>query len=232
MLTIRRSEDRGHIDHGWLNARHSFSFGNYHDPENMGFRVLRVINEDVIAAGMGFGTHPHRDMEIQNYVIEGALQHKDDMGNGSVIRPGDIQWMSAGTGIRHSEFNPSPDDPTHLLQIWILPDREGRRPDYAEKNFSTDARRDQLRLVASGDGADGSINWGQDARLFATILSAGKDAALDLAAGRHAWIQVVRGTLDINGENLGSGDGAAVSDESRLEIKAGEESEFLVFDLP
>lgn len=232
MLTIRRSEDRGHIDHGWLNARHSFSFGNYHDPENMGFRVLRVINEDVIAAGMGFGTHPHRDMEILTYVIEGALQHKDDMGNGSVIRPGDIQWMSAGTGIRHSEFNPSPDDPTHLLQIWILPDREGRRPDYAEKNFSADARRDQLRLVASGDGADGSINWGQDARLFATILSAGKDAALDLAAGRHAWIQVVRGALDINGENLGSGDGAAVSDESRIEIKAGEESEFLVFDLP
>ncbi len=232
MLTIRRSEDRGHIDHGWLNARHSFSFGGYHDPDNMGFRVLRVINEDVIAAGMGFGTHPHRVMEILTYVIEGALQHKDDMGNGSVIRPGDIQWMSAGTGIRHSEFNPSPDDPTHLLQIWILPDREGRRPDYAEKNFSADARRDQLRLVASGDGADGSINWGQDARLFATILSAGKDAALDLAAGRHAWIQVVRGALDINGENLGSGDGAAVSDESRIEIKAGEESEFLVFDLP
>ena len=232
MLTIRRSEDRGHIDHGWLNARHSFSFGNYHDPENMGFRVLRVINEDVIAAGMGFGTHHHRDMEILTYVIEGALQHKDDMGNGSVIRPGDIQWMSAGTGIRHSEFNPSPDDPTHLLQIWILPDREGRRPDYAEKNFSADARRDQLRLVASGDGADGSINWGQDARLYATILSAGKDVALDLATGRHAWIQVVRGTLDINGENLGSGDGAAVSDESRIAIKAGEESEFLVFDLP
>jgi redox-sensitive bicupin YhaK (pirin superfamily) len=232
MLTIRRSEDRGHIDHGWLNARHSFSFGNYHDPDHMGFRVLRVINEDVIAAGMGFGTHPHRDMEILTYVIEGALQHKDDMGNGSVIRPGDIQWMSAGTGIRHSEFNPSPDDPTHLLQIWILPDREGRRPGYAEKNFSTDARRDQLCLVASGDGADGSINWGQDARLFTTILSAGKDAALDLAAGRHAWIQVVRGALDINGENLGSGDGAAVSDESRIEIKAGEESEFLVFDLP
>jgi redox-sensitive bicupin YhaK (pirin superfamily) len=232
MLTLRRSEDRGHIDHGWLNARHSFSFGGYHDPENMGFRVLRVINEDVIAAGMGFGTHPHRDMEILTYVIEGALEHKDNMGNGSVIRPDTVQWMSAGTGIQHSEFNPSQDEPTHLLQIWILPDRQGRRPDYAEKNFPAADRLDQLRLVASGDGADGSIHWGQDVRLYASLMSAGKGAALDLAAGRHAWVQVVRGALDINGETLGSGDGAAVSDESRLEIQATQDSEFLVFDLP
>jgi len=232
MLTLRRSEDRGHVDHGWLNAKHSFSFGGYHDPDHMGFRVLRVINEDVIAAGMGFATHPHRDMEILTYVIEGALQHKDNMGNGSVIRPGDVQWMSAGTGIQHSEFNPSPDDPTHLLQIWILPDRQGRQPDYAEKNYPEAERRDQLRLVASGDGADNSIRWGQDVRLYASVMSAGQDTALDLAAGRHAWVQVVRGVLDINGKTLGGGDGAAVSDESRLEIKISEESEFLVFDLP
>jgi redox-sensitive bicupin YhaK (pirin superfamily) len=232
MLTLRRSNERGHVDHGWLNARHSFSFGGYHDPDNMGFRVLRVINEDVIAAGMGFGTHPHRDMEILTYVIEGALKHKDNMGNGSVIRPGDVQWMSAGTGIQHSEFNPSPDEPTHLLQIWILPDRQGRQPDYAEKNYPEAERRDQLRLVASGDGADNSIHWGQDVRLYASLMSAGKETALKLEADRHAWIQVVRGVLDINGETLGSGDGAAVSDESRLEIKASEESEFLVFDLP
>jgi len=232
MLTLRRSDDRGHIDHGWLDARHSFSFGDYHDPENMGFRVLRVINEDVIAAGMGFGTHPHRDMEILTYVIEGALQHKDNMGNGSVIRPGDVQWMSAGTGIQHSEFNPSPDEPTHLLQIWIIPDRRGRSPDYAEKNFSVAERRDQLRLVASGDGAGGSILWGQDVRLYSSLMTAGKGATLDLETGRHAWIQVVRGALDINEKILGSGDGAAVSDESRLNFKATEESEFLVFDLP
>ncbi len=232
MLTLRHSKDRGHVDHGWLNARHSFSFGGYHDPDHMGFRVLRVINEDVIAAGMGFGTHPHRDMEILTYVIEGALQHKDNMGNGSIIRPGDVQWMSAGTGIQHSEFNPSPDDPTHLLQIWILPDRRGRQPDYAEKNYPEAERRDQLCLVASGDGADNSILWGQDVRLYASLMSAGKDTELGLAVGRHAWIQVVRGALDINGKNLGSGDGAAVSDESRLEIKTDKESEFLVFDLP
>jgi len=232
MLTLRRSEDRGHIDHGWLNARHSFSFGEYNDPDNMGFRVLRVINEDVIAAGMGFGTHPHRDMEILTYVIEGALEHKDNMGNGSVIRPDTVQWMSAGTGVQHSEFNPSQDEPTHLLQIWILPDRQGRRPDYAEKNFPAANRLDQLRLVASGDGADGSIRWGQDVRLYASLMSAGKGAALDLAAGRHAWVQVVRGALDINGETLGSGDGAAVSDEPRLEIQSTQDSEFLVFDLP
>jgi len=193
MLTLRRSEDRGHVDHGWLNAS---------------------------------------DMEILTYVIEGALQHKDNMGNGSVIRPGDVQWMSAGTGIQHSEFNPSPDDPTHLLQIWILPDRQGRQPDYAEKNYPEAERRDQLRLVASGDGADNSIRWGQDVRLYASVMSAGQDTALDLAAGRHAWVQVVRGVLDINGKTLGGGDGAAVSDESRLEIKISEESEFLVFDLP
>ncbi len=232
MLTHRRSEERGHVDHGWLNARHSFSFGSYHDPAHMGFRVLRVINEDVIAPGRGFGTHPHRDMEILTYVIEGALEHKDNLGNGSVIRPGDVQWMSAGTGVQHSEFNPSPDEPTHLLQIWILPDRNDRRPDYAEKKFSPDARRDTLRLVASGNGADGSLRWGQDVRLYASLLSAGVKVELDLSKNRHAWVQVVSGRLDLNGLTCDRGDGVAVSEEFRLTIEAVEDSEFLVFDLP
>ncbi len=232
MLTPRRSQDRGHVDHGWLNARHSFSFADYHDPGHMGFRVLRVINEDVIAPGMGFGTHPHRDMEILTYVIEGALQHKDNMGNGSVIRPGDVQWMSAGTGVMHSEFNPSPDDETHLLQIWILPDRKERAPDYAEKNFSIAERTDRLCLVASGDGANGSITWGQDVCLYASLLSRGRETALELASGRHAWVQLVNGVLDLNGETLTAGDAMAVSEEPRLSFKATEDCEFLVFDLP
>ena len=232
MLILRRSEDRGHVDHGWLNARHSFSFGSFHDPAQMGFRVLRVINEDVIAPGGGFGTHPHRDMEILTYVIEGALEHKDNLGNGSVIRPGDVQWMSAGTGVQHSEFNPSPDEPTHLLQIWILPDRNDRQPDYAEKKFSPDARRGTLRLVASGNGADGSLRWGQDVRLYASLLSAGVKVELDLSKNRHAWVQVVSGRLDLNGLTCDRGDGVAVSEEFRLTIEAVEDSEFLVFDLP
>jgi len=232
MLTHRRSEERGHVDHGWLNARHSFSFGGYHDPAHMGFRVLRVINEDVIAPGQGFGTHPHRDMEILTYVIEGALEHKDNLGNGSVIRPGDVQWMSAGTGVQHSEFNPSPDEPTHLLQIWILPDRNDRRPDYAEKNYSQDSRRDTLCLVASGNGADGSLRWGQDVRLYASLLSAGVKVELDLTKTRHAWVQVVRGRLDLNGLTCDRGDGVAVSEEGSLAFEAVEDSEFLVFDLP
>ena len=232
MLTPRRSKDRGHIDHGWLNARHSFSFGDYHDPAHMGFRVLRVINEDVIAPGMGFGTHPHRDMEILTYVIEGALEHKDNMGNGSVIRPGDVQWMSAGTGVMHSEFNPSPDDSTHLLQIWILPDRRGRTPDYAEMNFSTAERTDRLCLVASGEGTDGSITWGQDVRLYASLLSADRETTLELASGRHAWIQLISGVLDLNGETLTAGDAMAASEESRLDFRAAGDCEFLVFDLP
>lgn len=232
MLTLRRSNDRGHRDHGWLDARHSFSFADYHDPAHMGFRVLRVINEDVIAPGQGFGTHPHRDMEILTYVIEGALEHKDNLGNGSVITPGDVQWMSAGTGVMHSEFNPSPDQPTHLLQIWILPDRKGRRPAYAEKHFPAAERRGKLRLVASGDGAAGSLAWGQDVRLYASLLAPGQTAGLDLAAGRCAWVQVVRGSLDINGQALADGDAVAAVDEARLDIAAIGDSEFLVFDLP
>jgi len=232
MLKTRRSEDRGHIDHGWLNARHSFSFGGYHDPAHMGFRVLRVINEDIVAPGQGFGTHPHRDMEILTYVIEGALEHRDNMGNGSVIRPGDVQWMSAGTGVTHSEFNPSPTEPTHLLQIWILPDRPGRTPDYAEKHFSRAERTGILRLVASGDGADGSLRWGQDVRLYASILAEGQSVSLDLGPDRHAWIQMVAGEIEVGGVTLGPGDAVAISEETGLEITSGQESEFLVFDLP
>jgi len=232
LLTPRRSQDRGHVDHGWLNARHSFSFGDYHDPDQMGFRVLRVINEDVIAPGMGFGSHPHRDMEILTYVIEGALEHKDNMGNGSVIRPGDVQWMSAGTGIMHSEFNPSPDEATHLLQIWILPDHKGRTPDYAEKNFSATERTDRLCLVASGDGRDGSLTWGQDVDLYASLLCADRETTLELAPGRHAWVQLVGGILDLNGETLTAGDAMAATGEPRLAFKASDDCEFLVFDLP
>ncbi len=232
MLTPRRSQDRGHVDHGWLNARHSFSFGDYHDPDQMGFRVLRVINEDVIAPGMGFGSHPHRDMEILTYVIEGALEHKDNMGNGSVIRPGDVQWMSAGTGIMHSEFNPSPDEATHLLQIWILPDHKGRTPAYAEKNFSATERTDRLCLVASGDGRDGSLTWGQDVDLYASLLCADRETTLELAPGRHAWVQLVGGILDLNGETLTAGDAMAATGEPRLAFKASDDCEFLVFDLP
>jgi redox-sensitive bicupin YhaK (pirin superfamily) len=232
MLTHRRSDERGHADHGWLDARHSFSFAGYHDPAHMGFRVLRVINEDVIAPGQGFGTHPHRDMEILTYVIEGALEHKDNLGNGSVIRPGDVQWMSAGTGVMHSEFNPAADEPTHLLQIWILPDRPDREPDYGEKHFPADVRTDRLCLVASGDGADGAIGWGQDVRLYASLLSAGRAVTLDLAPGRHAWVQLIRGELEINGETLAAGDAVAASDERQLAIRAAQDSEFLVFDLP
>ena len=231
MLTHRRSADRGHVDHGWLNARHSFSFASYHDPDHMGFRALRVINEDVIAAGQGFGTHPHRDMEILTYVIEGALEHKDNLGNGSVIRPGDVQWMSAGSGVTHSEFNPSADETTHLLQIWILPDRKDRVPDYGEKHFSVSDRTNRLRLVASRDGADGSLTWGQDVRLYASLLDNQHRVQLDLDPARHAWIQLIKGSLTVNGEHLASGDALAISEESHLDISATAASEFLVFDL-
>jgi redox-sensitive bicupin YhaK (pirin superfamily) len=232
MITIRPSSERGFADHGWLKALHSFSFAGYHDPDHMGFRVLRVINEDRIAPAQGFGTHPHRDMEIFTWILDGALEHKDSMGNGSVIRPGDAQWMSAGTGIQHSEFNPQPDAPTHLLQIWILPDRKGRTPDWAEKHFPPADRADRLCLLASPDGAVGSLRWGQDARLFASTLAAGGKLEHVLAPGRHAWLQMTAGRLVLNGKTLEAGDGAAVSDENRLELEATDEADFLLFDLP
>ena len=231
MLTIRRSEDRGHADHGWLDTRHTFSFADYHDPAHMGFRALRVINEDKVAAGGGFGTHGHRDMEIISYVLEGALGHRDSMGNGSVIRPGEVQRMSAGTGVMHSEHNASDDGKVHFLQIWILPDRRGHRPGYEQKAFPVEERRGRLRLVASPDGADGSVTIHQDARLYLANLDGDERASLDLAPGRHAWVHVARGSVEVNGERLGPGDGAALSDERTVALSGGRGAEVLVFDL-
>lgn len=231
MLTVRRAEDRGHADHGWLDTYHSFSFADYQDPEHMGFRALRVLNDDRVAPGKGFGTHGHRDFEIISYVVEGALEHKDSMGNGSVIRPGDVQRMSAGTGVTHSEFNHSSTEPVHFLQIWLKPAQRGLEPGYEQTTFGAEPRRDRLCLVASPDGRDGSVTVHQDARVYASLLGAGKRVTHELAAGRHAWIQVVSGGVEVNGERLSTGDGAAVSDEREVSITASEESEILLFDL-
>ncbi|MBL8653903.1 MAG: pirin family protein [Alphaproteobacteria bacterium] len=232
MITIRPSEERGPADFGWLKARHSFSFGNYYDPRHMGFRNLRVINEDRVAAGAGFPTHGHRDMEIVTYLLDGELEHKDSMGNGEVIRPGEVQAMSAGTGVLHSEFNPSDANPTHLLQIWLLPDKQGHTPRYDQKVFSRDEKLNKLRLVVSPDGADDSIFIHQDSKIYASILEAGKTVALDLAPKRHAWVQVARGEVALGENVLKAGDGAAISDLAKLEIKGiADASEFLVFDL-
>lgn len=231
MITIRKSEDRGHFNFGWLDTHHTFSFGDYRDPANMGFRSLRVINDDLIAAGMGFGTHPHADMEIISYVVEGALAHKDSMGTGSTIRPGDVQHMSAGTGVEHSEFNPSKTERTRLIQIWIRPDRKGHTPRYQQKNFPESERTNALKLVVSPDGALGSIAIHQDARLYATTLAPGASVKHDFAPGRHGWVQVVNGSLTLNGQALKEGDGAAISDEASLTLSAKEKSEVLVFDL-
>ena len=213
MITVRRSSERGHFDHGWLDTRHTFSFADYRDPRHMGFRSLRVLNEDRVRPGQGFATHGHRDMEIVSVVLEGALSHRDSMGNGSVIRPGDVQRMTAGTGVRHSEFNPSPSEPVHFLQIWILPDREGLSPGYEQKHVPPEERRDRLRLLASPDGADGSLTVHQDARIYATALGPGAEVRHRIAPGRHAWVQVTGGALDLNGVPLEAGDGAAVSGE-------------------
>ncbi len=231
MITVRPSSERGRAQIGWLDSRHTFSFSEYHDPKHMGFRALRVINEDRVAPGQGFGTHPHRDMEIISYVLEGELEHKDSMGNGSVIRPGDVQRMSAGTGVRHSEFNPSKTEPVHFLQIWIMPEAAGLPPSYEQKSFSDAERSNKLRLVASRDGRDGALTLHQDVALHAGLLEAGASVRHPLAAGRHAWVQVVRGAIDLGGERLVAGDGAAVSDERELAIAAREASEVLVFDL-
>ncbi len=216
---------------GWLDTRHTFSFGEYYDEEHMGFRSLRVINDDRVAPGRGFGTHPHRDMEILTYVLEGALEHRDSMGNGAVINPGDVQVMSAGTGITHSEFNPSPSDPVHLLQIWFLPERKGLTPRYDQKLFSREERQGTLRLVASRDERDGSVLIQQDAALYATLLDPGQSVDHALQEGRHAWVHVARGSVTLNGVALQAGDGAAVSEESRLELTGVEPAEVLVFDL-
>jgi quercetin 2,3-dioxygenase len=233
MITVRRSGERGHFDHGWLDTRHTFSFAGYHDPAHMGFRALRVINEDRVQPGKGFDTHGHRDMEILSYVLAGVLSHRDTSGGGGELRPGEVQRMSAGTGILHSEFNGSADEPVHFLQIWLLPDRPGHRPSYEQRPFPPSGRKGQLRLIASPDGADGSTGIHQDARVYATLLEEGRTVELPLAPGRHGWVQVASGEVDVNGQRLAAGDGAAISDESLVRITgAGRgEAELLVFDL-
>lgn len=232
MMTLRPAGARGHADHGWLDSRHTFSFANYYDPKHMGFRSLRVINEDRVEPGRGFGTHSHSDMEIVSYVLEGALRHKDSMGTGSVIRPGDVQRMSAGRGVAHSEFNASDTEPVHFLQIWILPQARGIEPSYEQKTFSDEQKRGRLRVVASPDGRDGSVTIHTDALIYAGIFGAGERAELALTPGRHAWVQVARGTVRVSGETLRAGDGAALSDEATLRIEGTEGGELLVFDLP
>jgi hypothetical protein len=231
MIALRRSADRGHFDHGWLDTWHTFSFSDYYDPAHMGFRALRVINEDRVAAGQGFGLHPHRDMEIVTYVLSGALAHKDSLGHGETLRPGELQRMSAGTGIRHSEFNPSATDPVHLYQIWLLPRAAGLSPSYEQKAFPADQRHNRLRLVASPTGDDGSLTIQQDARLYLATLDPQQQVTHDLAANRHAWLQVLRGWVELNGQPLATSDGAAISNESRLNITAAEPAEVLLFDL-
>ncbi len=231
MIQVRGSAERGHFDHGWLDTYHTFSFGDYHDPRQMGFRALRVINEDRVQPGQGFGTHPHRDMEIVTYVLEGALSHRDSLGTGSVIAPGELQRMTAGTGIRHSEFNPSETDPVHLYQIWLRPERPGLEPGYEQKSFPESERRNQLRLVASPDGQDGSLTIRQDARLFLGLLDEGAEQTHALPDGRSAWLQVLRGEVLLNGVPLSAGDGAAVTDETTLTLLATESAEVLLFDL-
>jgi redox-sensitive bicupin YhaK (pirin superfamily) len=231
MITIRKAEERGHFDFGWLNTYHSFSFGDYYDPKHEQFRALRVINEDFVAAGRGFPTHGHSDMEIVTYILQGALEHRDSMGTGSIIRRGDAQRMSAGTGVRHSEANPSPDEPVHLLQIWILPAEQGQPPEYEEKKFSDDEKRNKLRLIVSPEGLDGSVKIHQDARIFASLLDAGHEVAYELEKGRSAWLQVAAGSVTLNDVALKQGDGAAVSDETSLRVTATEAAEILLFDL-
>ena len=232
MIEIRPSEERGPADHGWLKSKHTFSFADYHNPEMMGFAKLRVVNEDWIEPGTGFGTHPHRDMEIVTYVLDGALEHQDSLGNGSVLRHGDVQRMSAGPGVQHSEFNPSDDEECHLLQIWLLPDRSGHEPTWDEKEFPPAERRDRLCLLASPDGAQGSLPWRQDARLYASTLASVRALDHRLDPERHAWVQVTRGRLDVSGTTLNAGDGAAISDETNLKLEAREDCDFLFFDLP
>lgn len=228
MITIRRTGDRGHFDHGWLNTYHTFSFADYYDPRFMGFRDLRVINEDRVKPGVGFGTHAHRDMEIVSYVLEGTLAHRDSMGTGSMIRPGEVQRMSAGTGVTHSEMNPSDEEPVHFLQIWILPERKGITPGYEQKKFEDDERRGTLRLVASRDGRDGSVTIHQDVAIYSTLLDGGA-ITYAFAPNRYGWVQVTRGEIELNGQRLSAGDGAAIENESSLTL--GGNGEVLLFDL-
>lgn len=231
MIRIRKAEERGHADHGWLNTYHTFSFSTCQDPNHTLFRSLRVMNEDRVAPDRGFGTHPHRDTEIFTHVLEGALEHKDSMGNGEVLRPGEFQRMSAGTGITHSEFNPSKTEPVHLYQIWLFPEKKGIEPSYEQKHFSEDERHNQLRLVASQNAAEGSLLIHQDARIYPSSIDAGKELSHSLPAGRHAWLQVLRGSVSLNRHELKTSDGAAVSEESLLKILAKQPAEIMLFDL-
>lgn len=230
MTTLRRSKDRGHANHGWLKARHSFSFADYYDPKWMGFRTLRVINEDQVQPGMGFGTHPHRDMEIITYILSGSLQHRDSMGNGRIIQTGDVQYMAAGSGVQHSEFNPSPTEPVHLLQIWIVPDHKGAKPTYAEKSLAQ-AAPNQWHLITSKSGRDGSIPINQDANLSLARIQNGQSLGYTLADGRHAWIQVAVGEVEVHGQRLQAGDALAVSGENSIPLVAVADSQVLLFDL-
>lgn len=232
MMTIRQANERGHANHGWLDAHHTFSFAEYYDPNWMGFRSLRVINDDTIAGGGGFGTHPHRDMEIITYILSGALQHRDSMGHEAVLKPGDVQRISAGSGIAHSEFNYSPIEPVRLLQIWIQPEQKGVQPAYAERSFGTgEAKKPGLTLVASRDGRDGSVSINQDADVWLARFDVGEKANHSLRPGRHAWVQVANGEMTLNGQPLSTGDGAALSNESALTLSAVKPSQVLLFDL-
>jgi quercetin 2,3-dioxygenase len=231
MITIRRSNERGHANHGWLDTRFTFSFADYYDARFMGFRDLRVINEDFIEPDQGFPKHGHRDMEIITYVIDGELSHRDSMGNGETVRPHEVQRMTAGTGVLHSEYS-SPTDRTHLLQIWILPEKERLTPSYEQKKFPANEKRGTLKLVASRGGDDGSVHINQDVKLYASMLSKDDTVTHEIDAGRHAWVQLIRGTIDLNGQTLNAGDGAAISDETALKTKAtSDDVEFLLFDL-
>ncbi|MDP1537987.1 MAG: pirin family protein [Burkholderiales bacterium] len=231
MLNLRKSEARGHANHGWLDSYHSFSFADYHDPGHMGYGPLRVINEDRVQAGAGFGTHGHRDMEIISYVLDGALAHEDSMGNGSAMVPGDVQRMSAGTGVRHSEFNHSKTGVTHFLQIWIVPRYTGSQPSYEQKHFPAAEKRGRLRLIVSPDGRDGSVSMNQDGLLYAGLFDGAENAALTIAAGRRAYVHVARGRITVNGQSLGAGD-AVKTGAGPLTIEGGQAAEVLVFDLP
>ena len=231
MMKIRRSHERGHANHGWLDTFHTFSFADYYDPEFMGFRAVRVLNDDTVAPGRGFGTHGHRDMEIVSYVAEGALEHRDSLGTGSVIRPGDVQRMSAGTGVTHSEFNPSDSVGTRFLQIWVLPEKRGLPPSYEQQHFAESERRGRLRLVASRDRRDGAVRVHQDLQMYAGLLGPGDTVTHELAAGRGAWVQIVRGRVRLGSIELAEGDGAAVEEQQRLELTGVEDAEVLMFDV-
>lgn len=231
MISLRKAGERGHADHGWLDSYHTFSFADYQDPRFTRFRSLRVMNEDVIAPGQGFGTHPHRDMEIVTYVLEGALEHRDSMGNGQVLRPGEFQRMTAGTGITHSEFNPSSTEPVHLYQIWLFPDRKGLEPSYEQKRFAPEQRHNRLRLVASPTADDGSLRIHQDARIHLASLDPQRQITHVLGEDRYGWLQVLRGQVTLNGQLLASGDGASISELRQLTIEAVDAAEIMLFDL-